>query len=192
MVRCRPEILSGLEPVFPTRVGMVRRCRYWPAQTSRFPHPRGGWSGLPPKRSRLRAVFPTRVGMVRWLPRCDRAEVFPTRVGMVRRFQRSHHCGAVFPTRVGMVRYARIPYMQLLSFPHPRGDGPEGGSLWLRRPVVFPTSPRGGWSGVEHGLGGNSNRFPHPRGDGPSTARPPKPKSKFSPPAWGWSESYLR
>ena len=64
----RPEILSG-GASFPHPRGdgpalPVLACSNFP-----FSPPAWGWSGLPPKRSRLRAVFPTRVGMVRWLPR---------------------------------------------------------------------------------------------------------------------------
>ena len=89
--------------------------------------------------------------------------------------------------------------------PHPRGDGPSGGENRRSSPAFSP--PAWGWSVMKRG-GINQSAVlptrvgmvrtwpavivspassPHPRGDGPQGNPPSEIKTKFSPPAWGWS-----
>ena len=92
-----------------------------------------------------------------------------------------------------------------LSFPHSRGDGPEG-TLQLGFSALF--SPLAwGWSEQENDTTNSGGvfptrvgmvrvttvvlkptiRFPHSRGDGPISECPWHHGWKFSPLAWGWS-----
>ena len=111
----------------------------------------------------------------------------------------------VFPTRVGMVRFVAASASSRIGFPHPRGDGPNfscsfcvrsefsppawgwsampTGKVFMRQ--VFPT--RVGMVRIRVGINRTDGRFPHPRGDGPPESPSASRKSRFSPPAWGWS-----
>src|ERR1035438_6760023 len=173
-------------PVFPTRVGMVRRLGCARPRGAGIPHPRGdgpvghvvyapllgysppawGWSGSAQLRRKHTMVF-------------------PTRVGMVRRKQKSQYAGG--------------------GIPHPRGDGPAllrnpqyGGvyspPAWgwsavvgraARRCRVFPT--RVGMVRARRPSVPSIRRIPHPRGDGPYVINLDTTPDPYSPPAWGWS-----
>ena len=89
-------------------------------------------------------------------------------------------------------------------FPHPRGDGPDGGRAADGASRISP--PAWGWPAVPVGplfrlddfptrvgmarprpeSSCLSRRFPHPRGDGPQTRNKSKTTARISPPAWGW------
>ena len=175
------------QPVFPTRVGMVRPIRAIIIAPPCFPHTRGDG----PAACNVSRFF------MMFSPHAWGWSVIG-RIGCV--------CGGVFPTRVGMVRRAWGNLARGWSFPHTRGDGPLsfghstfdvvfsphawGWSEKERRPrcvaSVFPTRvgmvrPRGGADYYWH-------RFPHTRGDGPMKYNISDAGEAFSPHAWGWSD----
>ena len=179
---------SSKRAVFPTRVGMVRGRGRRTARDRGFPHPRGDG---PRTRGSWSCCYPFSPPAWGWS-------------GSARQPGKQH---LVFPTRVGMVRDHVKGCRARPCFPHPRGDGPLlrcrlGAGLgfsppawgWsafrpggIIMPAVFPT--RVGM--VRHPDGGGSgfDRFPHPRGDGPIWQTAHDQMGKFSPPAWGWSET---
>ena len=106
-----------------------------------------------------------------------------------------------------MVRFCGSKCPVRFSFPHPRGDGPSpyarGGDCVRFSPPawgwsvecfyldqqmeVFPT--RVGMVRFWPLFLPLRTGFPHPRGDGPVFPHVGAHRHKFSPPAWGWSET---
>ena len=95
----------------------------------------------------------------------------------------------VLPTCVGMVRRLGDPTPAETCSPHVRGDGP------VRRGIsgssgVLPTCV--GMVRQRRRLKLWGLRSPHVRGDGPDAEVRGPASCKFSPRAWGWSESRSR
>ena len=130
----------------PPAWGWSERCCRRLTAAHVFP-PAWGWSALARINENAREVFPTRVGMVRvWLsgpptdlgfphPRGDgpnnpllpavRIRFSPPAWGWSVHGHVELARDVVFPTRVGMVRLRVCAPWLPLSFPHPRGDGPQ-------------------------------------------------------------------
>ncbi len=174
--------------VLPTRVGMVRYYSFLTTRRPSSPHPRGD-------------------GPVPWVKGQRVALFSPPAWGWSAGCVSSTYSDAVLPTRVGMVRCSAYGPARGRRSPHPRGDGP----LWpssSTTPAAF-SPPAWGWSepvecvrragvvlptrvgmvqrpGDEPSAGASS---PHPRGDGPLSTLVYNISLKFSPPAWGWSDT---
>ncbi len=173
--------------VFPTRVGMDRLPGRRRPLAGGFPHPRGDGP----------------LARIDWL--LD-LEFSPPAWGWTVWDEYYEGSGVVFPTRVGMDRCISPPTTTAIRFPHPRGDGPQGGGLcscgdefsppawgWTVYIVsrnmpflVFPT--RVGMDRVGSLEPSKPGGFPHPRGDGPPLIGCFSSEGKFSPPAWGWTD----
>ncbi len=178
------------QDVFPTPVGMVRRCASLLACTAGFPHARGDGPGRPVKRLRRQAFSPRPWGWSDNMVNPDGSR-------------------EVFPTPVGMVRNGIATNFLAVSFPHARGDGPVNERRAWSMPMFSPRP--WGWSAVElKGRAGKvvfptpvgmvrmpyffhalDARFPHARGDGPPRRDLASAAHEFSPRPWGWSGVHL-
>ena len=117
---------SGIAPVLPTRVGMVRHCSTLRPRPFGSPHARGD-------------------GPPAGAPGPPSSEFSPRAWGWSVRRRQIAYCEGVLPTRVGMVRTLPFPRNSSPRSPHARGDGPSANAC-LIAPVLF--SPRAwGWSG---------------------------------------------
>ena len=154
-------------------------------QVQRFPHPRGDG----PHHDQVLIEF---------------SQISPPAWGWPALADRDEKLGIDFPTRVGMARSARRGSTSGTRFPHPRGDGPNGGVECHDFMGISP--PAWGWPAKTQSLSNfyedfptrvgmarrglrpktNSSRFPHPRGDGPCNFEPVGSPRGISPPAWGW------
>ena len=157
---------GSCRPVFPTRVGMVRQAACSVASRFSFPHTRGDGPRWRNQARKPRSFSPHAWG---W-----------SALGTI-----TPVSGKVFPTRVGMVRRSTPTAGCYGSFPHTRGDGPNG---WQNNSTTGKFSPHAwGWSAGPKSACGNrpvfptrvgmvrlgqkKDRllagFPHTRGDGP-------------------------
>ena len=116
----------------------------------------------------------------------------------------------VFPAHAGMDPERGGSPCPAGGFPRPRGDGPQGMTIYLPGTQVSPptrgwtlwtisgrTSPMGfpahaGMDRPELGMGAARQRFPRPRGDGPSWESLTRPVRWVSPPTRGWTRHRIR
>src|SRR5271165_5281569 len=173
--------------VLPTRVGMVRKGEAECRRPSCSPHTRGDGPRWIEIGAALLSFSPHAWG---W---SEALQIILTPED-------------VLPTRVGMVRRCKSHKSLQVGSPHTRGDGPWR-SWWLSAQTAF--SPHAwGWSAGRILCGGiwdvlptrvgmvrrdkwatsAAARSPHTRGDGPYQPRGCRPRTQFSPHAWGWSE----
>ena len=179
---------AGSRCVYPTRVGMHRRCRPGPGNLPSLPHTRGD--------------APYRGGKKRLAPRFTPHAWGCTGRGLARGVD-----PAVYPTRVGMHRSGSRPSGRRCGLPHTRGDAPtrshgtgtaspftphawgctgaaalDGADL-----PVYPT--RVGMHPWRSRFTTTTIRLPHTRGDAPIRANLSKAALGFTPHAWGCTGS---
>ncbi len=174
--------------VFPTHVGMDRRCAAAQFPCSSFPHARGDGPSAREEHQEDSGFSPRTWG---WTDTVLLLARIPS----------------VFPTHVGMDRVSLALDRRGPCFPHARGDGPIGLADSYRAGKFSPRT--WGWTACSNTcrlsgtvfpthvgmdrfsalFSSTPTSFPHARGDGPYHVLKIGPRRAFSPRTWGWTGS---
>ena len=124
---------------FPTRVGMARLTTPLAKIGTGFPHPRGDGPFTSVDTTTNIMISPPAWG-------------WPVSYGFL------EDAASDFPTRVGMARNSGSAQVNIVRFPHPRGDGPARHINRRGRCVISP--PAWGWPGQQADPARNRSDFP--------------------------------